>query len=138
MIANKISKNKNLDICKYIIIGNSYFDFKGAGGLIKRVKEYVPDHHWVLKILNKKDTKPILGRVVSFRNFACHESEQSKVAAKKSIDAERLTDSAGEWLRKEKRFEKSVEALKKLSKSFAKEANKYPSNKSKLVKPVQP
>ena len=36
----------SIPVCRYLIVGTGYFDFKGRDGLIATVKEFVPDTHY--------------------------------------------------------------------------------------------
>lgn len=91
------------DICEYIIIGEGYFDFRGRDGLIKTIKKYVTDDHYLLDEVKKPKWRSQLERLSALRNFAAHDSSQSKKAALKAIGQERIS-SAGVWLKRQGRL----------------------------------
>jgi hypothetical protein len=64
------------EVCEFLIVGNGYFEFKGRSGLISKLKEYVPDDHYLVKIAKKPKYKDTLDQLYSLRNFAAHESKK--------------------------------------------------------------
>ncbi len=102
------------EICEYLIIGNGYFDFKGRNGLIRTLKKYVPEDHYLVDIIKKAKYKNALEQLSALRNYAAHDSYQSKNAAKKATGFEKMT-SCGAWLKKQGRFNWLVAKLKELS-----------------------
>lgn len=107
-------KHLSDEVCEYIITGGGYFDFKGRDGLIKLLKKFVPDTHFLPSIVKKAAYKSDLEQLSTLRNFAAHDSAQSRRAAKEATGQERLR-SAGAWLKRQGRFTKLVESLKKLA-----------------------
>ncbi|MGK7346120.1 MAG: hypothetical protein ACNS63_09985 [Candidatus Nitrospinota bacterium M3_3B_026] len=103
------------EVCQYLILGDGYFDFKGRDGLIKTLKKYVPDDHYLVKIVMKNKYKDTLGRLCALRNYATHESHQSKRAAKSAIGQQRI-GSAGSWLKTRDRFPDMAKKLGELAK----------------------
>lgn len=110
-------KHLNEQVCKYLIIGDGYFDFKGRDGLIKTVKQFVPDDHYLLKTLKKEEFRAALELLSALRNCAAHDSEKAKVAAKKAISGSRV-GSIGSWLKIQDRFSGLAESLKKIAKEI--------------------
>lgn len=110
----KFPKHLTDEVCGYLITGGGYFDFKGRDGLIKTLKSYVPADHYLVTISKKAKYKEPLERLSALRNFAAHDSEQSKQAAKKAVGAERLS-SAGAWLKKNGRLTTITDALKDMA-----------------------
>lgn len=102
------------DICRYIITGPSYFDFKGRDGLIKRVKQYVPTNHYLVAILKAPKYKTSIERLCALRNYSAHASGQSRKAALLSVGQERI-GSAGSWLKRQGRFSAIVAKLTDLA-----------------------
>lgn len=102
------------EVCEYLIIGDGYFDFKGRDGLIKTLKEYVPNNHYLVGIIKKDTYKNALEYLSSLRNLAAHNSKIAKTRAKRAVDQERMPE-AGVWLKKQERLKKMVVSLRKLS-----------------------
>lgn len=50
-------KHLKEEVCRYLVTGPSYFDFKGRNGLIRRVKQYVPSDHFLVSILKNPNTR---------------------------------------------------------------------------------
>ena len=96
-------KHLNNEVCEYLIKGGGYFDFKGRDGLIKTIGEFVPTTHYLLVTVKKPAYKTSLEQLSALRNFAAHQSEQSKRAALKAISSAKIK-SAGSWLKKQNRF----------------------------------
>jgi hypothetical protein len=114
-------KHLSLDVCRYIIVGSGYFDFKGRDGLIGIAREYVPDTHYLVKILKDAEYKNTLERLSAFRNFAAHNSKKAKAAARKATGGERIR-SAGSWLKKQDRFTELCKSLEKLAAAIERKA----------------
>ena len=106
-------KHLKEEVCRYLVTGPSYFDFKGREGLIRRVKQYVPADHFLVSILKKPRYKTSIERLCALRNHAAHQSTQSKKAALKAVGQARMS-SAGSWLKSQGRFDKIAKDLKKL------------------------
>src|SRR6266581_6104041 len=45
------------EVCEYLVTGGGFFDFKGRDGLIKTIKGYVPDNHWLLEAVKQAQHK---------------------------------------------------------------------------------
>ena len=73
------------EVCEYIIIGNSYFNFHGRDGLIGEIKKYVPDSHYLVQTVKKREYTDSLNRLCALRNYAAHYSKASKKSALRSI-----------------------------------------------------
>lgn len=102
------------EVCEYIIVGNGYFDFKGRDGLIKTIKSFLPNDHYLVSIVKKAAYKDTLEKLSALRNFAAHDSNVSKKRALKAIEGSRLS-SSGAWLKKQNRFIRITTSLKRLS-----------------------
>jgi len=113
-------KHMTDNVCRYLIVGTGYFDFKGRDGLIKIVKDFVPGDHYLIKILKDSQFKSPLERLSGLRNLAAHESEKAKEAARKAVGTK--IGSAGSWLRTQDRMEALCNSLKKLSSEIDKKA----------------
>jgi hypothetical protein len=102
------------EVCEFLIIRKGYFDFKGRDGLIKVLKGFVPDTHYLAVAVKKATYREALERLSALRNFAAHESDQSKHSALKAIDGKQI-ESTGAWLKREGRFKTVVDKLKDLA-----------------------
>jgi hypothetical protein len=108
-------KNPTAAQCEYLLVGDRYFDFRGHGGLVDVVKKAsgvgsaleitvkVPDHRQCFEIL------------AGLRNYAAHQSDQSKKAALKGMrhwEPNRTNlGSAGNWLRVARNGQRRLERL---------------------------
>ena len=102
------------EVCEFIIVGDGYFDFRGREGLIKTLKKYLPEDHYIVLIVKKPAYKGTLEMLSALRNFAAHDSKPSKKRALQVIGGQKLL-SSGAWLKKKKRFRKILISLKKLA-----------------------
>lgn len=109
------------EVCRYLIIGNGFFDFKGRSGLIKKLKQYLPDDHYLVQAVSKPAYQDALDKLSSARNYAAHESQQSKDAFRKATAQERV-GTAGSWLKCGNRFNQIAERLKQLAMEIHDEA----------------
>jgi len=102
------------EVCEYLVLGGGYFDFKGRDGLIKILKKFVPDDHYLVDIVRKDKYKKSLEKLSALRNYAAHESSKSKREALKAIGQKRVS-SAGSWLKLQDRYAKISKSLKELA-----------------------
>jgi hypothetical protein len=109
------------NVCTYIIVGNGYFDFKGRDGLIKLARRFVPELHYLVKVLKAPKYKDALEQLSALRNFAAHGSTKAKRMAIKAIGGERI-GSAGSWLKSKNRFVTLCSLLKELSHAIEEES----------------
>lgn len=107
-------KHLTQDVCRFLVTGTGYFDFRGRDGLIRTLKNFVPDDHYIVLTIKQKKYKSTLEQLVALRNFATHNSEQSKNAALKAIGQQRMS-SSGAWLKKQSRLEDLADSLKMLA-----------------------
>ena len=110
----KFPKHLTDEVCRYLIIGDGYFDFHGRDGLIKTLKKYVPSSHYLVKKIKDDKYKDTLNQLSALRNFAAHRSEKSKNAALKAIGGKRISTS-GAWLKGNNRFSSIAKKLKELA-----------------------
>jgi hypothetical protein len=99
------------DVCRYLVLGNGYFDFKGRDGLIGKLRRYLPENHFLVRSVKDETLKQSLERLSSLRNLAAHDSIQAKRAALKSTGQQRLK-STGHWLLKHRRCFKITNDMK--------------------------
>ena len=90
-------------VCEYIIVGDGYFDFRGRDGLIKTLKTYLPENHYLVMIVKEGAYRTALEQLSTLRNFAAHDSKPSKERALRAINGQRMA-SAGAWLKTQNRF----------------------------------
>jgi hypothetical protein len=102
------------EVCEYLVLGGGYFDFKGRDGLIKMLKRYVPETHYVVLIIKKPKYKDSLEKLSALRNYAAHESAQSKRAALAAIGQQRVGTS-GSWLKLQDRYGSISRKLKEIA-----------------------
>jgi hypothetical protein len=98
------------EVCEYLVTGGGYFDFKGRGGLIKIIKDYVPADHWLLEAVKQERFKSQLDIMVALRNYAAHESPASKRKALEAVGQDKI-GSAGSWIKRQGRFTKMITDL---------------------------
>ena len=110
----RFPKHLTDEVCEFLITGTGYFDFKGRSGLIKTLKSFVPETHYLVATIRKPVYKEALERLTSLRNFAAHESQVSKRAALEAIGGTNLS-SSGAWLKRQKRFAGIARHLKAIS-----------------------
>lgn len=109
------------ELCEYLIVRNGYFDFKGRDGLIKILKQYVPEDHYLVTIIKKPKYKDALEHLAALRNYAAHDSYQSKTTAKKVTGFERMS-ACGSWLKRQGRFNWLVGILKSIADEIQEQA----------------
>jgi len=86
------------EICEYLVTGGGYFDFRGRDGLIKLLRRFVPEDHYLLQAVSRQKYRIALERVVALRNLAAHESRKGKAAARIAVNGN--VASAGAWLKR--------------------------------------
>lgn len=109
------------EVCRFLVTGRGYFDFKGRDGLIKTLKQYLPDDHYLVEIVSKAGHRNALELLSSARNYAAHDSPQSKDAFKRATDQVRV-GSAGSWLKRQNRFQNIADRLKAMADEIHAEA----------------
>lgn len=117
----KFPKHMSDNVCRYLVIGTGYFDFKGRDGLIRTAKEFVPDAHYLVTVLKDAKYKDALERLSAFRNLAAHDSEKAREAARKAIGSKKI-GPVGAWLRSQNRFTEISDSLKALAQEIEKKA----------------
>ena len=101
------------EVCEYLVTGTGYFDFKGRDGLIKVLKEYVPDAHYLLTSVKDQRYTAHLKQLCALRNYAAHHSPSSKKGALEATNSRRMA-SAGSWLKTQDRFARICGTLKQI------------------------
>ncbi len=98
-----LPKHLSIEVYQFLFTGRGYFDFRGRDGLIKKVREYVPETHYLAITLKKTKYKSALEQLIALRNLAAHGSDQARQSALKVLNLTRLS-SAGSWLKVGNRF----------------------------------
>jgi len=102
-------------VVEFIVVGDGYFDFRGGRpGLIKEAKRFVTDDHWLVTVLKATDNTR-LEKLISLRNWAAHESPQSKKRAKAAIGMN--AGSAGSWAMRQCRLRDLISEIEKLARA---------------------
>lgn len=118
-------KHMTEKVCQYLVTGGKFFDYQGRGGLLGDISKFTggkkarPQHYLYAAVQSPKYFHA-LELLIGLRNYAAHESPQSKLVLRKAIVAHRLkitttpTDvqlagtnaptAAGAWLKRQKRF----------------------------------
>ncbi|NJD87052.1 MAG: hypothetical protein FIB05_03415 [Betaproteobacteria bacterium] len=105
------------EVCEFLITGTGYFDFKGRSGLIKTIKAFVPEGHYLLTAVKQDKYREALDALCALRNFAAHESDKSKRAVLDALQIERIS-SSGAWLKRQERLKWLANRLKSLAADF--------------------
>lgn len=114
-------KHMNTVVCEYLICGDGYFDFAGRSGLIKKIKQIVPNDHWFHKTVANSKYTDSLNHLSALRNFAAHGSPVSKKKALEATDQQRMS-SSGAYLKNHGRLRKICMNLKDMSQKIEDEA----------------
>ncbi len=118
------------EACEYLVTGGGYFDCGGKAKLIQTLKRFLSDgrggklaggarstqrskRHYLLDVVSDSAYATTLDRLFSLRNFAAHESRQSKRAAIRSVGVN--ISSAGAWLKRQQRYQHVLDQLRKLA-----------------------
>ena len=117
----KFPKHLTDEVCRYLIVGTGYFDFKGRSGLLRILKQYVPETHYLVQIIQRPNYRRALEDLPALRNLAAHNSLVAKRNAKKAIGQSRMPE-AGAWLKRQGRFERIAGALRDLALEIEQEA----------------
>lgn len=117
----KFPRHLTDEVCEYIVLGGEYFNFKGRDGLIKNLKKYLPDDHYLLLIVKKPQYTDPLEKLTALRNYAAHESSQSKRAALK-VTCQKRIGTSGTWLKLQGRYKVISDSLKSLANEIHRDA----------------
>ena len=123
-----LPKHLTDEVCRFLVTGRGYFDFKGRDGLIKTLKQYLPDDHYLVEVVSKAGYRNSLELRSAARNYAAHESQQSKDAFKKATGQDRV-GAAGSWLKRPNRFQTIADRLKAMADEIHAEASYQPSRR---------
>lgn len=117
----KFPKHLTDEVCEFLITGTGYFDFKGRSGLIRTLKSFVPENHYLVTTVKKNIYAEALNQLTALRNFSAHGSQTAKRAALDAVQCKKLSTS-GAWLKRQDRFTRLVTSLKKLSSELSNNA----------------
>ena len=109
------------EVCEYLITRGGYFNFRGRDGLIKKLKQFIHDDHYLLTIAKKEEYKDVLEKLTALRNLAAHASSTAKDAAKKATGQKRMS-SSGVWLKKQDRLFDIMQKIKMFAREIEEEA----------------
>ena len=110
----RFPKHLTDEVCNYVIVGDGYFNFRGRDGLIRELRRFLPNDHYLVDIVKQQSYKGTLERLSALRNHAAHESETSKARAMRAVDQERMPP-AGARLKKRNRLHKIAQSLDRLA-----------------------
>jgi hypothetical protein len=102
------------EVCEFLVIGDGFFDFKGRDGLIRIIKRFVPDAHYLVQVVKKNKYRDALEQVSALRNLAAHDSSVARKRARETVGQKRI-GSSGSWLKTQDRLNKLVTKLDDLS-----------------------
>jgi hypothetical protein len=101
------------EVCEYIVTGGRYFDFRGRDGLIRLLRQYVPEDHYLVETVTQQKYRVTLERLIALRNLAAHESSIGKRIAKEAVAPSIAV--AGVWLKRNDRLLALTSRLKELA-----------------------
>jgi len=107
-------KHLNDKVCRYIIVGDGHFNFRGGSDLVGKLKKFLPKDHYLVEEIAEQTCKQALERLSALRNYAAHDSETSKKRALKAVDQKKI-NQAGAWLKSQGRLEEIMDKLDKLA-----------------------
>jgi hypothetical protein len=47
----RFPRHLSQDVCRYLVVGRRFFDFKGRDGLIKKLRTYIPEAHPLARVV---------------------------------------------------------------------------------------
>lgn len=109
-----LPKHLSRAVCEYLVIQDGYFDFKGRSGLIRILKKYLPDTHYLIQYIRDAKYRETIDKLFALRNFAAHNSLQSKKAVLKALGNRRIK-SSGAWLKVQGRLKAIIADLNDLA-----------------------
>ncbi|MDX3835860.1 hypothetical protein [Streptomyces europaeiscabiei] len=127
-------KHMTEKVCQYLVTGGKFFDYSGRGGLLGDIGKFTggkaAKHYLYVAVQNTK-YHHALELLIALRNYAAHESPQSKQTLRKAIVAHRLgitsvpdkkqlaganaPTAAGAWLKTQGRFAYILDRLDALA-----------------------
>ncbi|MEA4898474.1 MAG: hypothetical protein VB115_09535 [Christensenellaceae bacterium] len=110
----KLGKHINDDVCEFLITKGGFFDFKGRSGLNKVLNDIIGTNHNIAKVFKSTAYKSTIDQLCAIRNYAAHNSAQSKQAAMETLGLRRIS-SAGSCLKTQHRFESLTISLTSLA-----------------------
>ena len=106
----KLGKHINDDVCEFLITNGGFFDFKGRSGLTQKLNKVIGKDNPTAKVFKKDEHKPLIDKLCAIRNYAAHNSTQSKKSAMNVYDLHRIS-SAGSCLKQQNRFKEIIDGL---------------------------
>lgn len=114
-------KHMSHNVCRFLVVGRRYFDFRGREGLIMKLKEFLPDRHFLLQIVADESYRTSLEKLFALRNLAAHASPQAEKAARKALRQTKLR-APGRWLMIQGRFENIASDLADMAEKIGRRA----------------
>ena len=111
----RFGKHINIDVCEFLLTNGGYFDFAGRDGMSKVLAQTIGKEHNIAKVFKKNDYKDTIIQLCALRNYAAHNSNQSKSAAMKSLALSNRIATPGKCLQQNRRFQKIMEGLRLLA-----------------------
>ncbi|MEU8835185.1 hypothetical protein [Streptomyces sp900116325] len=108
----------NQAVCEYLITGGGFFDVKDRGHLLGHIKKCVGADHPLYAAVAQAKYRSSLDLLMPLRNFAAHESPQSKKAAKAAAANSRMS-SAGAHIKIGSRLWDLMADLERLANDIA-------------------
>ena len=106
----RLPKHLTDEVCEFLILGTGYFDFNGRSGLISTLKRFVPESHYLVRIVKKTTYEDALDRLVALRNFAAHSGERARLKVLEAVDQKRV-GASGSWLKRQGRLSAIMDRL---------------------------
>ena len=106
----KLGSHINDDVCEFLVTKGGFFDFKGRGGLTRVYSDTIGKNHNISKVIKKHDYEDAIEQLCAIRNYAAHNSAQSKKAAMKAFGVTRIS-SAGKCLKQKHRLDNIITSL---------------------------
>ena len=110
----KLGNHINDDVCEFLITKGGYFDFKRKSGLNKVLNAAIGANHNIGKVIKQTKYGPTIDQLCTARNYAAHNSVQSKREVMEVYKLERIS-SPGKFLSQKNRLQKLINGLKDLS-----------------------
>lgn len=110
----KFGKHINDDVCMFIITKGGYFDFKDRSGLIQIINCLIGNDHKVSQSFKNNEYKNAIEQLCAIRNYAAHNSQQSKTKAKERFGLKQI-GTAGSCLKCNCRYKEITDQLRALA-----------------------
>lgn len=106
------------EVCEYIVVGDGYFDFRGREGLIKTLRRFLPNTHYLVSVVKGSAYKEALEHLIALRNNAAHGSKVARERAPR-VTGSKTFASSGSWLRARGRYATLLRIMRRLADEIA-------------------